>query len=306
MAYYDPEAFDPNRGQRYALEQQALGDKPTSYRGVFQTAFGKLDHPEAVPDNFIISGTAELAQGFIDRYYERNNKLPTTDEIKTFVAKSLTPEYAKTYIQQGGIARDVTKSNIVDPYLNDLSDSTTNQISNIPSQVQGQLDNIYNPLQESALAKVRREFAPLRTRAIEEEASLGRLRSGVSAAPGSAIQQVDANEGNALQEVIGNILQQKATGTLDLTKFGETLAAGERRAKESGQQFRETLGFNRQQYGDQQDYNNRALKLSEMLGRLQAEGRKPGTLDYLSTAFGGLGALGSLFTGAGALKTAYK
>ena len=290
------------------LQVEAIGAEPSGYQGVFQRAYGQIGQPGEVGNQWVQKGTSELAQSFIDRYHQKTGKLPDAGMVKDFVASNLTPDYAKQYIK-GEIPRESIQANLVDPYIDskDLIKPTGTQgnLTNLQPTID-QLNQFYNPLQEAAVSDIKRQFDPLRARAVEEEAALGRLRSGASAAQGSPIQDVTANEGNALQSAISNILGAKASGVLDLNKFNQNLALQQQSAKDARNQFQQTLGFNKQQYSDQTDYQNKALALQEMIGRMQAEGRKPGTLDYLGTAFGGAGALGGLAGGIGSLTTAFK
>lgn len=242
----------------------------------------KENRPEHNRDEITNQGARSLAGAFADRYLEKTGKLPDTDMVKQFVTQNLTKDFAKNFIQ-GGVNADQITYNMVDPYIDgnvDLTPPKTQETSLQNSQ--DQIEKIYAPLEANALERTKREFAPVRARAVEEEAALGRLRSGVSAAPQSAINQADVNEGNALSNVIGNILGQKATGTLDLSKFNDTLAAGERRAQESRSQFNQNLAFNKQAYADQNELANKQLSLSEMIGRQKAKGKDRDWLDYLN------------------------
>ena len=55
----------------------------------------------------------------------------------------------------------------------------------------GRISEIYGNIEKTGGERINRMFAPERTKAVEEEAVLGRLRSPVSAAPDSIIGQVD-------------------------------------------------------------------------------------------------------------------
>ena len=308
-----PVGSEANWTDRQKLEAQAIGQTPAGYQGIFQKVYNKnLGQPGEIGAQWYITGTQELAEAFIDRYLEKNGKMPDAGTIKDFVAKNLDENYAKNYIQ-GGINRDQVKTQYVDPYLDNLKQEELIKQQNDPAYQQSQLEKsvqvlnrFYDPLQEQALADVKRQFNPLRARAADEEAALGRLRSGVSAAPEAPIQQVDAQQGNAFSKVISDILGQKAGGVLDYSKFGQNQATTQQQIANAKNEFNQTFGFNKQQYSDQLDYQNRALALQDMIARQQAEARKPGTLDYLGAAFGGLGALGSLATGAGIARKAFK
>lgn len=278
----------------------------SAFGDVFNRAYESLNQPlhETRPENsrdeVYSQGTRSLAGAFADRYLEKTGKLPDADTIKSFVNQNLTKDFAKNFIT-GGVNADQITYNMVDPFIdnNDLLSQANkpgpeDEAKKLAAS-QDQIEKIYAPLQQNALEATKRQFDPVRARAVEEEAALGRLRSGVSAAPESAIGQVDAQQGNALSNVIGNILGQKATGTLDLSKFNDTLAAGERRAKEAKSQFGQELAFNKQAYGDQQDLANKQLSISEMIGRAQAKGKERDWLDYLNAGVGVVGTGAKLF-----------
>lgn len=283
------ETLGPSRsaeteGQK--LVDTTYGTTPQDYSGIYKQAYESLGQPTQNVGNKAIEGLQTIADAYVDRVYQKTGKLPEASDLRTFVAKTLDRGFASQTIK--GINKDQIIANYVDPYIENQT-PTTPVNPNLVGDTTGALEKIYGPLQEQAIAETRRQFAPLRSRAIEEEAALGRLRSGVSAAPESAIGQVDVNEGNALSNIISNILQQKASGTLDLTKFGETLNAGERRAKEAKNEFGQTLAFNKQAYQDQADLANRQLSLAEMIGRAQAKGKDKDWLDYLNSAVGTAG-----------------
>lgn len=279
--------------ERQKFVDTTYGTTPTDYSSIYKQAYESLNQPGENVGNKSIEGLQMLADLYVNRVYEKTGKLPEASDLRTFVAKTLDRGFATQTIK--GINNDQVIANYVDPYLENQT-PTTPINPNLVGDTTSTLEKIYGPLQEQAIAETRRQFAPVRARAIEEEAALGRLRSGVSAAPESAIGQVDANEGNALSNVISNILQQKASGTLDLTKFGETLNAGERRAKEARNQFGQELAFNKNAYQDQMDLANRQLSLSEMIGRAQAKGKDKDWLDYLNAATGAAGTAAKIYS----------
>lgn len=271
------------------------------YAGIFKQIASE------VPNQTIAQGTWDLAKTFVDRFHSKNGVIPSEADVRQFVASTLDKNFAEKYIT-GTLNPATISAQYVDPYLQNkkiqdqLEKGLESTSGGDTKSTQDQLEKIYGPLQTEAIRQTREQFAPLRSRAVEEEAALGRLRSGVSAAPGSSIAQTDANEANALSAVIGNILGQKATGTLDLTKFNAGLDLSKLGLLNSASQFNQNLALNKQTYADQQALQNKQLSLSEQIGKLMAKGREPGTLDYFNTAFQGLGALGGLagaFSGKG-------
>lgn len=273
---------------------------PQGYRGIFKEGSKNIGQGgESQPgfEEFVTSGTGELAEAFVDRYYERTGKLPSQNEVQSFIADNLTPGYVGKYMKGTLGDRSVVKANLVDPYL-DFSDTAS--IPDATSSAAGdslskRLDEIYGTIREKEAGNIRSEFAPSRRRAIEEEAASGRLRSGVSFGRDSAISRADENESKALSNLISQLSQSRATGEFEAAKSDKDLA-------ERMRQFNKGLGLERSRFRQEQEneearraYDREALALSERIGRMQAEGRKPGTLDYLNTAFGGLSALGSFY-----------
>lgn len=295
------------------LVRGRFGDA-TPYRGIVQGGYQQLNQPGtgadlgSVTERFV----TELASNFADRMLKKTGKLPDADQLGKFVAQNATSGNAAKFIT-GGLGGDQMLS-LSDQYLEDSPDlqpqpqavPTQNQIGQGTQKALDQSNALYDQVQNQAVAANQRAFAPLRSRAAEEEAALGRLRSPVSAAPGSAINNIDVQEGNSLSGILGNILGQKASNTLDFSKFQENLGAGERRAGEATTQFNQNLANNRSQFNrsfgaqqDQQDYerglNTRQLSISEMLGRKQAEGKERDWLDYLNAGVGVVGTGAKLF-----------
>ena len=289
--------LDSNDPQRRTLTEAV---SPEGYRGIFKQGLRNLNQPGELNEAVLRSGTGELAEAFVDRYYERTGKLPSSYEVKTFVAQNLTTGFAQKYIEGTLGDRSVVKAKLVDPFL-DYSDvvATPDTVSSAqsdkPDTLSSRLDDIYGGIRENETANIRDAFAPSRKRAIEEEAASGRLRSGVSYGRDSAIAGVDVNEGKALSSLISSLGQSRAAGEFEAAKGDKDLAARLR-------EFTKTLGLDREKFKfmqDQQDvensYNNKALSLSERIGKMQAEGRKPGTLDYVNTGLTGLSALSGFF-----------
>jgi len=302
-----------NLTDKQKLEIAALGGSMSEdYRPIFQQGFERAGQPEnsPVPASYVISGTQQLAESYIDRYFEKTGKLPTEVQVRDFVATNLTPSFAKEIVTNSTNPSKI-KVNLVDPYIqNEKFQEELNKPPVTPTPTQSnagmtsqQINELYAPLEQYATNQVRQQFAPLRARAVDEEAALGRLRSGVARDPGSMIGQVDANQGNALSSVIGNILGQKASGTLDLGKFNAGLDLSKQQLAQSQNQFMQNLGFNqnqfnqtiglqKQQYADAQDLQRQQLNLAKYLGQLQGKGKSNNGLS------GGLGgAAGGAATG---------
>ena len=295
-------------GDRGKVLSESVGDRPLGYQGTFQEAFEGLGQPGKVGENFIVSGTQELAESFVDRFLEKTGKLPTSSQVTDFVATNLNSSWADKYIR-GATPRDQTKARLVDPYLEQIG-ALKPQATEQPGAValEDKLSGIYDQIEAAAPGRIARAFIPQRQRAIEEEAVLGRLRSPVSASPDSIIQQQDKLQGEALADTIGNIMQQRATGSLDIARIGQ----GERQMAQQNEQFGRSLSLDRERLRSDADLKERdfrntqqANRIAQEIGRLQAQGKKPGALDYLNTVFGGIGSVGTLLGGVGSVKKAW-
>src|SRR3990167_6723667 len=73
---------------------ESVGDQPLGYEGMFQEAFEDLGQPGKVGQNFVVSGTQELAESFVDRFFEKTGKLPYVKQVNEFVANNLTSSFA--------------------------------------------------------------------------------------------------------------------------------------------------------------------------------------------------------------------
>lgn len=312
--------LNTNDPGRLKLLMDALGANPKQYQGIFQGAYEGLNQPKdvyfrdqpggaytdpgLVPLNqqpvstrealgrgdVIMSGTKELAEAFVDRYYEKTGKLPDQKSVQDFVAGNLTEGFAENYIL-GKTPREQIKVQLADPFIKKVQEEPSQgDLAGQGSPLEKQLTSIYDRLEASAPERIARTFAPLRSRAIEEEAALGRLRSPVSAAPGSPIQQQDQLQANALSDTIDNILQNRASGSLDVARIDQE----ERRIGQQAEQFGQNLSLQRDALRTTARQQSEANRIAQEIGRLTAQGRQPGTLDYLNTAFGGASALAGI------------
>lgn len=263
-----------------------------AYGNVFDQAYEDLGQPlrDTNRDEVYAKGTHALATSFVDRYHKKTGKVPSVEDVQKFVAQNLTPSFAEKFIL--GVPGEQIDYGIADPYIENLPPEKPAETQAVTSPLEDKLSGIYDRLEESAGGRIARRFAPLRSRAIEEEASLGRLRSPISLDPNSPIQQQDKLQAEALSDTIGNIMQQRATGELDIARIGQ----GERQMAQQADQFGRTLSLDRDKFRvqaedlDKQRRNERrAQQIASEIGRLQAKGKEPGVLDYLNTALQGAG-----------------
>ena len=145
------------------------------------------------------------------------------------------------------------------------------------------LSQIFGAEKARGTSAIEESFIPLRTKAIEEEAALGRLRSPLSAV---SIGKIDEAKGKALSSLLSDLTTRQAQGEVDLSKSLESLLANERRAREQKRQFGQELGLRKEQFGRELGFKERNLaeslaegergrSLSRELGQLQAEASRP-------------------------------
>jgi len=277
------------------LREKVFGQTPTDYRGTFQQGFETLGQTGEVNPNVVTNGTIALADAFIEQIQKQTGNLPSEDQVRQFVASTLDRGFASEFIR--GIPKDSIVANYVSPYvksnINDLNPSTeTNslekEIASRNSGLSARLDDLFNRATNTVSGRINREFNDQRGRAIEEEAALGRLRSPVSI---PTIARIDENRNRSLSDAFGQLAGQRASGEMDLSKTIEGILAGERRAKEQGNQFNQELGLRRDmlkdqrnQYQDSLGLQRQQIGLAERIGKMQADASGDDWLDYVNTA----------------------
>lgn len=301
-------SLNPNNPDRIkTLSAVDTYNNPAQFRGIFSKASTNLGQPGEGLGNFegyLRSGTQELAEAFVDRYFEKTGKLPAPEVINNFIGQNLTTGYAQKYITSE-IPRDVIKSQMVDPFIDTMeipSDKPAEQTPQVSSpEFMSRIADLYENVGQSEAENIRQAFAPSMKRAIEEEAAAGRLRSGVSYGRDSAIQKTRENEANAIKDLFSNIARERAGGELQATLADRGFSQQDKELAQRAGEFTKTLGLNRQKllqdqnrYDDQMNMEREGIRESSRLGKLMADARKPGTLDYINTAFEGLNAVGNV------------
>lgn len=207
-------------------------------------------------------------------------------------------------------------------YLEDLTSGVGSQRQNIA--------DLFKTQQEQGIRDIEAQYAPQRQQMIEEAAAVGGLQPnfiGGNLANADAarnrnvsdyIARISGARSGALADVENTLAQRQQAGK----EFAANLAQGQNQfnrnlalskagalsgLRQGGRQFGQTFGlqrdiFNRGQAQQNLEnlFNQRTLDQAERLGGQMAEARKPGTLDYLNTAFQGLGAgakIAGLFRG---------
>lgn len=197
------------------------------------------------------------------------------------------------------------------------------------SNVQQVMDRLFGSAREAGRQNILGDSAEKRKKLIAEENALGRLQSPVSI---PTLARQDDATAKALALFEGQLAGQQANQQTDIVKFIEDLLGREsqfaRSFAQQGSQFDRTLGNQQQQFGQTLDFNKERAKIGDdqwlrsftageeqrginnslgiqalqeqKIGNARAtDARKPGFLNYLDTAFRGLGALGTIFPPAG-------
>ena len=179
------------------------------------------------------------------------------------------------------------------------------------------LNDVFNIGKTSGTQSINEAYAPQEQQAIDEAGAAGLLRN-----PGyltSVIGNLRAKKQANLRDLFSGLEGQRAQSGLGLedTIFNrgvtnKGLALQKFGASQGANQFGQTLGLQQQQFGETKRqnqmsdmYNQMQLDQAQKAGDQMAEARKPGTLDYLNTAFAGLGQLGSVAGGVASLGSAF-
>lgn len=187
-------------------------------------------------------------------------------------------------------------------------DNTLNDGGGLTSQ---SFEDMFRNGLESGKNTINESFIPQRQQAIEEAGVTGMLRQ-----PGllsAILAGIDTRKGNALRDLSLGLEGQKFGLNESRLNNQRTYNLARAGLNQGGNQFQQTFGLQKDQFGEQKRqnsmedmFNQMTLDQAAQAGRDQKEANKPGTLDYLNTAFGGLSSLGKLAGGAGTAYTAFK
>ena len=249
-----------------------------------------------VANNFV----SDIASIFADNFYKKTGRLPTQEQLTSFVTDNADPYTAQKYIQ-GTIGRD-SISRQADDYFKGNPDFLVDPGAKSEEEqrlagLTDQLNKAYEAGKQNFTTQYGNEvYNPARTQAINDLAAQGLLRNANSR---YLLNEIEGNKSRDISSGLNTLEGNRALGQIDIAKTIEDLIQQNKNRNQSAYQFGQNLALTKNQYADQQALQRRQLDLSSQLGRLQANANKKGALDYLGTAFGGLGALGSLATGIG-------
>lgn len=306
---YEPYVSTASQGTQ-DLFNKIYGGGDTGYKGIFNQAFGNLNQPETETgqndiyrQNIANRATQTLAEKFIDEYHKKFNALPGEDTVRDFVAQNLNPQFASKFILEQ-ISPDqigqMTRTYIGDNAMDIAPQSAQNQNQTTPQNLADQISALYNEQRAALPQQVERAYAPAKGQMIEDLAAQGLLRSPASRL---SLNQVENEKQNSLTQALASLAGQQAQG-------GQALQNTLAQLSQQANQFGRDLALRKQQFGQEQyqydtglGLQRQQMNLASQIGRMQAENNKPGWMDYLNTALGGLSALGNAAGGAG---TAYK
>lgn len=110
------------------------------------------------------------------------------------------------------------------------------------ANLRGELENIFGGVQQSGIDAIKRNAATDRSKLLQEEAAMGRLRS--PAAIGT-VSKFDEGTGNQISDLVGRVAAQKGAGMLDVSKAIEAMLQNERQGVRSERMFGQELGLKR-------------------------------------------------------------
>ena len=310
----DPRAtYVPYRGANITAEGLANKifnpAKAAEYGNIFDQGYQNLNQPlrgGQERGDIYEAGTRGLASAFADSVYKKTGKLPSEDQVKSFVAQTLTPGFASKFIQ--GIPTDQINA-IADQYVEgnpdviaSLATPTTIMPQSDPQSrilaLNEQLDKIYNKGAESYVNRYNTDvYNPAKTTVANDLAGQGMLTQ-----PNSrySLDQIESNRGRDIASGLNTLESGRATGALDLGKTIENLLQSQQQISNQNNQFNQTLANQKNQFNrnlnltqDENDYqrglSNRQLSIADQLGKLQAGNNKKDWMDYLNTGIGAIG-----------------
>ena len=248
------------------------GISPQDYGGTIKQGYQALGQPASVNRDEAITYNAvlSLANNFVNKITQKTGKIPSEDQVKAFVASTLTPGFAQQFIQ--GIGNDQIRANYVDPYISENAGTLgigggQGDIEKRLLGLNDQLNKVYDTGRKSLISGIEDTYGTQKRGLADDLAGQGLLGQPTSR---YSLDRLEANKGKSIQSGLNVLEGQRAGGAVDLAGTIESLLANERRAgdarAESGRNFRanrEDTYFNR-------GLQSRQLDMASQLGRLQA------------------------------------
>ena len=294
----------------YGSEVHARPGGPrTGYTGTFEQAYKNLGQGSNAPEAIVYNGTKVLTDAFIERIYEKTGQFPTAEQTRDFVSGNLTPSFAEKIIK-GGISTDTIKTQLVDLHMgaNVEEFPSVSEAGGVESGIEKRLGEdyekkvggLYDRVRESLKQDIEESYGEQKGAIARDLAGQGMLYN--QPASRGVFDRLEQAKGKSTAQALASISGQQASGSVDVAKTVESLLAGERRAGEESRRFGQNYLLNKRaldesidELGYQRGLGREALGVAERVGRAQAESKKPGTLDYVNTAFQGVNALANLW-----------
>lgn len=259
---------------------------PQDYLSIINGAYKNLGQPEN--DNGRMELTQNFVRGlsssFVDRYHKATGQIPTTDQVKQFVAQNANNSTAMRFAQ-GQLTPD--QINIMsDQHIQDNPGTgTSGSLQDRIMALNDQLDKIYQTGKENYVKSYDQNvYAPAKEGAVNDLAGQGMLTQ-----PNSrfSLDKIESNRGRDISSGLNTLESNRATGAIDLGKTIENLLQGQQQIQNQNSQFNKGLSFQQNNADMQNMYNEKQLSLADRLGRLQAEASKPGWDDKVLAGLSG-------------------
>src|SRR3990167_4605340 len=298
----DPKAMDE-------LVLRTLGPGADQYLGSFRTGYqraGQDTDPnlEATVKAKGATFSHDFARDFIRGYQKKFGKFPEPQEIEKFLGDKMDSGLAFKEIT-GGVAPGA-RINLVDEYLTDMPGAESKPlVNNEPGQTISDpqvkyLSQMLEGQLSEGIGDIEDVFGRERGRAIDEAGAFSRQPNFRQ-----VLSDVDTRKGNALSDLIGNVR----------TKGAELGFGAEERAREFGTTTglqKEGLDLQRKSLSSQirgmsEDREREDLcrvreeRLSDRLGRLQADSGGSDALDWAELGVNVAGLAAAPFTGGASL-----
>lgn len=299
-------------GGAYAQAMRALG-QPVIKDPNGRAPFAINTDADRNTDTYaqVKAGIMQLASPYVEEYKKSFNKNPSQEELVSFLTQNVTPDLAIKQYQGMGSSQELRES-IVKPSLKsniEKNDYEKSQKDTLEESLKGSqdqynrelslIDQLTQEAQRGTRSAVEEAYGQELRRQATENSQMGRLSQPVYQ---ENVNRQSQSFGQGLAKAIAGIqgqsLQSKA-------QANQSLADRLQQAR----QFAAGLGIQNRQLGltergqniGQQNYQNQTI--ADMiqnqqnradayeLGRRQADANKPGTLDYVNTAIGGLATL---------------
>jgi hypothetical protein len=289
-----------------------FGGDYDSYRGQINQAYSDLGQPyqdSSNRDPIISQGTTSLAQSFVDKFYERTKRLPSENDVRSFVAENFTPSFGQKLIQNQINPDQINM--LADEYIASKPDITRDmnkEVEDEKARILGlnkELDQLYDIGKTKASQDIEDAYGLQKRNIVNDLAGQGMLTQPTSRL---TLNELEASKGKSMSQALATLAGERAKGGIDLSTTIENLLANERRASEDSRQFGLDYGLRKRATGaaDEESAFNRRIAqqqidLAKKLGQMQANASKP---NLFSSALGGAtggATIGSKFGVPGAL-----